>query len=669
MRIPVLSVSLDTRKLASFALVAFMVGGLLGGCLWNFGGVYVPAVSSADGFGYMKQFKGVDDLKEFLQGQNVVNLYWDMAAPGSVVRLSGKGFADTVAPADAAVQAAQAASEAVSAVASTAGEASSVHVSPDVSFVVSELTGASDGLEYSGTNVQVEGVDEGDIVKTDGDYIYLAKDTDVLIVKSYPAEEMAIVARIDTALPVQDIYVSGDKLVVFSYVPRFFHYDTALLEVTRDKERVQVTVYDVGDRASPVEDREFVIDGSYFNSRMIGDYVYFIVTNPAYVDEDIVVLPAIRDGQEWCMVEAEDVWHPNATRGWMQYHTITALNVQDPDAKVTAETFLLDGGTTIYVSTSNLYIIGYNWSDGSVITKIGIESGGIEFRGNGTVPGYVLNQFSMDEYKGYFRIATTSDDWRRGGGGNNVYVLDESMTVVGSLEGLAPGEEIYSARYMGDRCYLVTFKKVDPLFTIDLSDPENPRVLGKLKIPGFSNYLHPYDENTLIGVGKETEEAKEGDFAWHQGIKVSLFDVSDVENPREIAKIEIGDRGSDSPALYDHHAFLFSRARNLLVIPILEAQIDEDDFSGSVPDNFYGDYVYQGAYVFDISLEGIELRGKVTHIDDDSLLKSGFWFESDYEVERSLYIEDGLYTMSQGMLKVNDLGTLAEIASVELGEG
>ncbi|HUV53884.1 MAG TPA: beta-propeller domain-containing protein, partial [Candidatus Krumholzibacteriaceae bacterium] len=111
-----------------------------------------------------------------------------------------------------------------------------------------------------------------------------------------------------------------------------------------------------------------------------------------------------------------------------------------------------------------------------------------------------------------------------------------------------------------------------------------------------------------------------------------------------------------------------SRARNLLVIPILEAQIDEDDFAGVVPLNFYGDFVYQGAYVFDISRDGIELRGRVTHIDDDSLLRSGYWFDSEYAVERSLYIEDNLYTISQGRMKINDLGTLEEVTTVELGD-
>jgi inhibitor of cysteine peptidase len=276
----------------------------------------------------------------------------------------------------------------------------------------------------------------------------------------------------------------------------------------------------------------------------------------------------------------------------------------------------------------------------------------------------------MDEKDGYFRIAVTSGHVSRSGAAtsNDVYVLNASLGVVGSVTGLAPGEDIYSVRFMGDRCYMVTFKKVDPLFTIDLSDPENPKVLGKLKIPGYSDYLHPYDENTLIGIGKETVEAEEGDFAWYQGVKISLFDVSDVENPRELAKIEIGDRGSDSPALHDHKAVLFSRERNLLVIPITVAEVDEDDYASAPPDNAHGEYVDQGAYVFHVSREdGIELTGRVTHIDDPEVfLKSGYYFDSDLFVERSLYIEDSLYTISRGMVKVNALADLAEIASVPL---
>ncbi|OGD44938.1 hypothetical protein A3K69_08550 [Candidatus Bathyarchaeota archaeon RBG_16_57_9] len=633
MMLPTMHVSLDTKKLVSFALVAFMFGGLLGTALWNFGGVYVPTLSQGLGFGSMRQFADADELAGYLKDRPNVRAYYDV----DIISVTGFGF--TVKSAQSAATAATPASGTIT--------------------------------DYSTTNIQVEGVDEADVVKTDGEYVYIVKGRTVIIVKAYPAEDARIVHRLNVSQPVSDIYVSDDKLVVFSYMPRFWNWDVSSRTSEPDKERARVTVYDISDRANPVEERDLSVDGYHYDSRLIGEYLYFIIASGAYLEDGEVVLPVIRDGKAWCAIQAQDVWYPNATRGWLEYYTITSVNIQEPEAQVSSETFLLDGGTTLYVSLDNMYIVGQRWWGGgdSEITKIGISGGAITFRGNATVPGYVLNQFSMDEHDGYFRVATTSHSWRTGAEGNNVYVLDENMETVGRLEGLAPGEDIYSARFMGDRCYLVTFKKVDPLFTIDLSDPEEPRVLGKLKIPGYSDYLHPYDENTLIGIGKETEEAKEGDFAWYQGVKISLFDVSDVENPRELAKIEIGDRGTESPALYDHHAFLFSRARNLLVIPVLEAQIDEGDFSGTVPANFYGEYMYQGAYVFSISPEGIELRGRVTHISDDSLLRSGFWFDSEYSVERSLYIEENLYTISRGMLKINDLATLEEIASVELGEG
>ncbi len=220
---------------------------------------------------------------------------------------------------------------------------------------------------------------------------------------------------------------------------------------------------------------------------------------------------------------------------------------------------------------------------------------------------------------------------------------------------------------MGERCYLVTFRKVDPLFVIDLEDPRNPRVLGQLKITGYSDYLHPYDENHIIGIGKETEAADEGDFAWYQGVKISLFDVSDVENPKEIDKYEIGDRGTDSPILRDHKALLFDKSKNLLVIPVLVAEIDEEKYPGEVRPNTHGDYVWQGAYVFDISLdEGLVLKGRITHLEDDNdLMKSGYYFSSPYSVKRSLYIDNVLYTISDKKIKMNSLENLEEINEVE----
>ncbi len=316
----------------------------------------------------------------------------------------------------------------------------------------------------------------------------------------------------------------------------------------------------------------------------------------------------------------------------------------------------------------------------TVIQKIGISNGNIEYKGKGEVSGRLLNQFSMDENGGYLRVATTVEgtwDWRSSEQSspsvNNVYVLDSSMTVVGSLEDLAPGESIYSARFMGDRAYLVTFKRVDPLFVIDLSDPSNPSLLGKLKIPGYSDYLHPYDENHLIGIGKDVDESIDADkvheddavyYTAIKGVKLSLFDVTDVSNPQEIAKYVIGDRGTESLATSDHKAFLFDKEKNLLVIPIQLAEFkpNQTPESGS-----YGEYTFQGAYVFSLTPEdGFGYRGRITHADQDTVDKSGYYWYSPYTIQRSLYIGENLYTVSSGMVKANALTDLSELKAIKL---
>jgi len=219
---------------------------------------------------------------------------------------------------------------------------------------------------------------------------------------------------------------------------------------------------------------------------------------------------------------------------------------------------------------------------------------------------------------------------------------------------------------MGDRLYLVTFRNIDPLFVIDLSDPTAPTKLGELKVTGYSGYLHPYDENHIIGIGKETEYEAKADFSWYQGVKISLFDVSDVSNPVEVAKYEIGDRGTDSPVLYDHKALLFDKEKNLLVIPVLVAEKDPTLYPDELPDWAYGEYVWQGACVFDISPDGIALRGTITHLEDGADLKNSHWSYSEYFVERTLYIEDVLYTVSDKLVKMNDLGSLDLLNEIEL---
>ncbi|MDP3882426.1 MAG: beta-propeller domain-containing protein [Nanoarchaeota archaeon] len=299
----------------------------------------------------------------------------------------------------------------------------------------------------------------------------------------------------------------------------------------------------------------------------------------------------------------------------------------------------------------------------TVIHKIGVQNGKIEYNDKGEVYGRILNQFSLDQYKGDLRIATTTGDTWDGRSLNHIYVLGNDMKMKGSVENLAEGERIYSARFIGDRAYMVTFRQVDPLFVIDLKDSAKPKVLGYLKIPGYSDYLHPYDENHIIGIGKDTTES-----GLYQGLKIALFDVSDVTSPKERTKAIIGDRGSDSYALHEHKAFLFDKKRNLLVLPVSVAKINESRYDSyeEMPDWAYGDVVYRGAYAFNISDKGIVLTGKITHLSSDKSLDYGYDYEK--EIRRSLFMDNTLYTISSDIIKANSLSDMGEIKSLELFE-
>jgi uncharacterized secreted protein with C-terminal beta-propeller domain len=290
----------------------------------------------------------------------------------------------------------------------------------------------------------------------------------------------------------------------------------------------------------------------------------------------------------------------------------------------------------------------------------------LEYAATGEVTGHVLNQFSMDENGDYFRIATTkSRVWSRYEEEridpySNLFVLDMDLKQIGELKNLAPGERIYSVRFMQGRAYLVTFLQTDPLFVIDLEDPKNPKVLGELKIPGFSNYLHPFDEDHLIGLGKDTDLTEWGGVRT-KGVKLSLFNVADVANPKEVDTYILGDAGSDSIATRDHKAFLFSREKELLSIPV---SIRESKGGGS-----YGKLNFVGAAVFDVTKDGFELKGRIDHSDGGRASESDYWRGYNYydnTVRRSLYIDDTLYTFSNRYLKMNKLDDLDLVQNLRL---
>jgi len=296
----------------------------------------------------------------------------------------------------------------------------------------------------------------------------------------------------------------------------------------------------------------------------------------------------------------------------------------------------------------------------TMIHKIAIDDGEMDYVAKGEVFGSLLNQFSLDEYNGNLRLATTVNAWHRRGSVqyNSVYVLDEDMDTIGEIDGIAENEKIYSTRFIGNKLYMVTFKRIDPFFVIDLSDPRNPEVLGELKIPGFSDYLHPYDEDHIIGVGKETGENQWGGVST-KGVKIALFDVSDVSDPRLVDKYEIGDQGTDSPALHDHHAFLFSKTKNLLVLPITEVTERE-----KLDQYRWSNRVWHGAYVFKVSENGFRKMGTVEHSSGRTDYYN-WWNEAS--VLRSLYMDDNLYTISNKYIKINDLGDdLEELNSIRL---
>ena len=533
----------------------------------------------------------------------------------------------------------------------------------------------ADAPEYSTTNVQVEGVDEADIVKTDGEYIYIVSGGNITTVKAYPPAEADIVSQIRLNATVQGLFINDDKLVAIGGMSPYEMYRMSMPVYVPYTSRTFIKVYNVADRANPVSERNVSLDGDYFTSRMIGDFVYVIVNEPVYQmvyplnasAYSEVALPKLYLNDKTVEVPATQIYYSNVSDRFETYTHVIAINLFNDAQEPTLKTFLLGWASTTYVSQGNIYITFSTYESGvyyvqkTIVHRIRIAEGEIDGEASGEVSGHVLNQFSMDEHNGYFRIATTTGTlWASGEAAseNHIYILDSNLEIAGKLENLAPGEKIYSARFMDDRGYLVTFKKVDPFFVLDLSDPTFPKVLGQLKITGYSDYLHPYDENHVIGMGKETIEAEGGNFAWYQGVKISLFDVTDVADPKEIAKYEIGKRGTDSPVLRDHKAFLFDKSRSLLVLPV---RVVEQDYAGAA---------WDGAYVFHISIEGgLELKGKITHIDSEAEpTKNWYSYNPQYSVQRSLYIDNVLYTISSMKIKMNSLSDLTELNEIKLNQ-
>ena len=634
----------------------------------------IPSVTS------MKTFSSYADLRNYILGKTGTGYHYYQGGPLDWKFFSGSSLWERAPPTPAPVPESP----------SQTGGTTPTYTEP-----------------YSTTNIQVAGVDETDIVKTDGKYLYTVSSkyvstlysagysgslmqNAVFILKTDPRDS-SIVGKIvlDNNTYPAGIFLSkdGSRLVIVAS-----QYRPYSIEELRSEEKGMlygndvytfVNVYDVSNKASPTLTRNFTVSGSYFNSRMIDDYAYIVVSQQANIVDNSVTLPAVIEGPKTSEIAPTSVYYADSAyygsiqNNYFTFTTFFCINVVEDAQQATNMTVMMGGASTMYVSANNIYVTYPTYSEQgqySAIYRVQIEKSKFSLESKGSVPGDVLNQYSMDEFDGHFRIAT---NWRIERQVTNVYVLNMSLSIVGKLEGLAEGENLHSVRFMGEKVYLVTFKKTDPLFVVDLSQPTSPVVLGALKIPGYSDYLHPYDDTHLIGIGKETVEAKEGDFAWYQGLKLSLFDVSDVNNPVQMAKYVIGDRGTDSLALSDPKAFLFDRSKNLLVIPVGLAIIDVPLEQRSP--STYGEMVWQGAYVFSLTLDGgFVPKGNVTHFDETMTIltregeqitlpaEEAYWRVGNYWVCRALYVGNTLYTVSNEKVKLNSLTDLTQIAEVKL---
>ena len=273
------------------------------------------------------------------------------------------------------------------------------------------------------------------------------------------------------------------------------------------------------------------------------------------------------------------------------------------------------------------------------------------YRASGEVPGWLLNQFSMGEHEGFLRVGTTEDripPVGPSGMSNNLFVLQQkasSPEIVGEVRGIAPGEQIYAARFIGDAGFMVTFERIDPLFTFDLSDPAHPRLLGELGVPGYSSHIHPAGDDHLLTIGQDAEDM--GDFAWFQGVQISVYDISDLADPNLNDMEIIGTRGTGSEALHDHKAFNYFPQMEVLAFPI---RIYEGGQGG--PD--YGELVFSGFRIYDVDLsQGYTLRGQIDH--DDFCVGDGCRYQW---MRRTIIMGDSIVTISNAGMKIHALDDL-----------
>ncbi len=557
--------------------------------------------------------------------------------------------------------------------------------------------------DYSTTNIQVENVDEADITKTDGDYIYSISENDVIITNVINPEEIKIEARISGKGVPEDLILYKDKLVIISEdndkSKMYYNYSSY-------NSNTIVEVYDIAQRDVPKLIKSYQLNEPYYTSRCINNKLYVIASGTLRKENNEIKIDYYEDNKTKNLELDNIKYLKDINTKKQTLFSMVDLDGAEKDIKLNS--YLIDISNA-YISENSIYLLdqkydyrGYAPPISSLFGLKGIlgpfeyeneqenssgykteiykfdilKDGQVKYSAKTKIEGKTINQYSLDEANGHLRIALYDDD------GARVAIFDENLKQIGITQYVAKGEKMYSSRFIGDKAYLVTYKTVDPLFVIDLSDEKEPRVLGKLKIPGYSTYLHPYDENHLIGIGMETEEVINRNSSGKVtstiskivGMKMALFDVTDVNNPKQISSTVIGDRRTTSAILTNPKALLFSKEKNLIAIPVnnysedFEIESSSNSYSTleSSYKNYNKNYVAEGYFVYNIDIEnGFKLKGTVTHEVSNERPEYNYYYNRS-RLLRGLYIEDNLYTVSETNVKVNNLDTLELISELKI---
>ncbi len=561
----------------------------------------------------------------------------------------------------------------------------------------------------SHTNNQVAGVDEADIVKSDGRYVYLATNGALRIVTALHPQLVSTTRVPGTA---RELFVEGDRAVVYSSSAGArkrctYGYDCRF---AGDGSSTRILVFDISNRAAPEKVREIDLSGSLMAARRIGNAVHTVVADndartPYYSSwpDDLpmcgtvesvvrakfarlerenerrirshhVGLPTIRD--EGSTTKLCGGLLKTAFGDGEAFTTLVSFDMSDDKTPARTATIQSRPGA-VFASSDALYLAvdqqrrGNRWysfypsiHEATEVHKfsIGKDPGETHYVGSGVVPGHVLNQFAMDQWYGYLRIATTRGRVPDPKAESVVSILTQgqggNLVRVGAVGHIAPGEDIRAVRFDGDRGYVVTFKKTDPLYVLDLYHPSDPEILGELEIPGFSTYLHRIDPDHLLAIGLDAND--HGSFAFFDGVILQLFDVKNPTKPKLMFREKIGTRGSSSAALTDHLAFNYFAEKGLLAIPMTICQGGSDGRNGT-------DMTFSGLLVYSVSLQkGFKRLGGIDH-GKKGVSCGTWWSDATSAVQRSLFVDDLVYSIAPDRLKVQRLGHFGkDVADIAL---